>query len=112
MIMTARRTFITLVVICSSPDSTIAQPLQTVATQLGGHSFATGDDFVPGATSYHGQVRPVADLAQVPLSSAVRLNPELTQPLMDFQNRQSDKELLLLDPTRNGGFTPGLDLGA
>jgi hypothetical protein len=146
MIMTARRTFITLVVICSSADSTIAQPQQTVATQLGGHSFATGDDFVPGGTSYHRQVTanfadlwprrevfdsktpsptspartqhlvnfssPMAGLEQVPLSSAVRLNPELTQPLMDFQNRQSDKELLLLDPTRNGGFTPGLDLGA
>ena len=47
-------------------------------------------------------------------TSAVRLNSPLTQPLMDFQNRQSDKELLLIDPEFNGGAsaTNGLTLGA
>ena len=44
---------------------------------------------------------------------AIRLNSTLTQPLMDFQNRQSDKELLLIDPAFSGGQeTTGLTIGA
>ena len=40
---------------------------------------------------------------------AIRLNAGLTQSLLDFQNRQADKELLLIDPAFHGG-TEGVGL--
>ncbi len=43
---------------------------------------------------------------------AIRLNAGLTQSLLDFQNRQADKELLLIDPAFHGGTEGvGLTLG-
>lgn len=87
------------------------------AQNAGGYAFATPQSGISSnSTPNYNPVElqqlqvPIEDSAS--LFSAIRVNPTLTQPLMDFQNRQSDKELLLIDPALNGGGKPGLTIGA
>jgi len=99
-----------------------------------GHSFTmpahtaaptAGGPFAPVAANYARPISqgvvltaPATSVVQQALSSqhspgsAIRLNSELTQPLMDFQNRQSDKELLLIDPRISQSGSPSLSIGA
>ncbi len=44
--------------------------------------------------------------------SPVRLDTDLMAPLLDFQNRQSDKELLILESQARNGDSPTLLMGA
>ena len=105
---------INMIMIGSVTECSVAQTIQQAPAQLGGHSFVSSEQYFSGADFDDSRLSSIVDQSefQISRSSAVRLNPRLTQPLMDFQNRQSDKELLLIDPARYGGVTPGLDLGA
>lgn len=104
------RLFISCITACLLHQSAFAQ-------DIGGHSFATPQGTVAQYSFPHYEPLQLQQL-QVPvdnsasLFSAIKVNPTLTQPLMDFQNRQSDKELLLIDPALNGGGKPGLTIGA
>ena len=44
-------------------------------------------------------------------TDVVHIDSQLTEPLLDFQNRQSDKELLLLVPPPSGMASPSVTLG-
>ncbi|MEZ6144669.1 MAG: hypothetical protein R3B91_04390 [Planctomycetaceae bacterium] len=54
------------------------------------------------------------DFVELPAAhlSPVRLDTDLMAPLLDFQNRQSDKELLILESQAQNDGTPTLLLGA
>ncbi|MEZ6058316.1 MAG: LbtU family siderophore porin [Planctomycetaceae bacterium] len=47
-----------------------------------------------------------------PISSVIRLEPETTRPMLDFQNRQGDKQLILLENQPSGDAYPSVALGA
>lgn len=79
------------------------------AVPYAGHSFA----FETPSASLNGSPPTIEWTADPQWVSPIQLRPMLTQQLMDFQNRQSDKELLLLDPAFNTWTgAPRLTLGA
>ena len=92
-----------------------AQVMTSSVGSPGGYSFTAPQFHEPASVVSH-YIPPgtAAPLTATNLSpSMVNLNQRLTQPLTDFQNRQTDKELLLIDPELNPYHgTPSLTLGA
>lgn len=87
---------------------------QSFAGAGSGHAFA--DAYVGGSTvplNYDPALISANSVNQTfAPSSAIRLDPSVTKPLLDFQNRQSDKELFLLrHAAGNGQVYPAVTIG-
>lgn len=88
---------------------------QSFGVSGSGHSFSdsgVGDSVVP--IDYGIAFTPENSLSQATAqASPIHLDPSVTAPMLDFQNRQSDKELFLLrNDLANGNTYPQVIVGA